>query len=48
MPKKQLEEWYDEIYQLSLLAFLELDNIERNRKISDLKDLIGKGKSDGQ
>ena len=48
MPKKELEEWYDEIYQLSLLAFLELDNIERNRKISDLKNLIGKGRSNGE
>ncbi len=48
MPRKELEEWYDEIYQLSLLAFLELDNIERNKKISDLKNFIGKGKSDGE
>lgn len=44
MPKKDLEQWYDETYQLSLLAFLELDNVERNKKISALKDLIGKGK----
>lgn len=46
MPKKELEQWYDETYQLFLLAFLELDNMERNRKISDLKNLIGKGKVD--
>lgn len=45
MSKTELEQWYDEIYQLSLLAFLELDNVERNRKISDLKDHIGKGKA---
>ena len=28
------------IYQLSLLAFLELDNVERNKKISKLKDFL--------
>ena len=44
MPKIELEQWYDETYQLFLLAFLEQDNIERNRKISNLKNLIGKGK----
>lgn len=43
MPKRELEQWYDETYQLSLLAFLELDNVERNKKISELKNLIGKG-----
>lgn len=46
MSQKELEQWYDETYQLSLLAFLELDNVERNRKISELKDFIGKGKSE--
>ena len=37
MSKKELEFWYDEIYQLSLLAFLELDNIERSKQIEVLK-----------
>ncbi|OUO25847.1 hypothetical protein [Eubacterium sp. An3] len=37
MSEQELEFWYDEIYQLSLLAFLELDNIERTRKIEILK-----------
>lgn len=37
MPIKELEFWYDEIYQLSLLAFLELDNIERTKQIEVLK-----------
>lgn len=43
MSKKDLEQWYDETYQLALLALLELDNIERNRIISELKNCIGKG-----
>lgn len=43
MPKKDLEQWYDETYQLALLALLELDNIERNSIISELKNCIGKG-----
>lgn len=43
MSKRDLEKWYDETYQLALLALLELDNIERNRKISLLKKCIGKG-----
>lgn len=37
MPIKELEFWYDEIYQLSLLSFLELDNIERSKQIEVLK-----------
>lgn len=43
MPKRELENWYDDTYQLCLLAFLELDNIERNMRLDDLKDKIGKG-----
>ena len=43
MSKRDMENWYDETYQLCLLAFLELDNIERNVKLEDLKDKIGKG-----
>lgn len=37
---EKLEEWYDEVYQMLLLSMLELDNIERNRKVSELKELI--------
>lgn len=34
----ELEEWYDELYQMMLLAKLELDNIERmNKYKTDLK-----------
>lgn len=32
-----LEGWYDELYQMILLAFLELDQLERNSKIKKLK-----------
>lgn len=43
MPKKDLESWYDETYQICLLAFLELENIERKEKIKELKEnLAGK------
>ena len=37
MEKPTLEEWYDEIYQLCLLAFLELDNEERKSKFENMK-----------
>lgn len=44
LPDKQLEEWYDETYQLCLLAILELDNVERNNKIKQLRDNISNTK----
>lgn len=44
MTMDELESWYDETYQLCLLAFLELDNLERNKKIAELKDNTGKGR----
>lgn len=37
MRKDTLEKWYDETYQLELLAFLLLDNVKRNKKIDELK-----------
>ena len=40
MPPEELESWYDETYQLCLLAFLELDNVERMQKIEELKKKI--------
>ena len=43
MDKSEIEEWYDELYQLILLAFLQLDNIERTKKIKDLKSKIDGG-----
>lgn len=42
MSKDELENWYDETYQLCLLAFLELDNVERTKKVSELKASFGK------
>ena len=37
MPSNELESWYDELYQMLLLARLEIDNIERKQKVADLK-----------
>jgi hypothetical protein len=37
MSGDDLEEWYDELYQMILLAKLELDHIERKVRIDELK-----------
>ena len=37
MNDEDLEQWYDETYQMCLLAFLELDNIERKKRVEELK-----------
>ena len=37
MPKEKLEEWYDELYQMILLAKLELDHLARKDRIIELK-----------
>ena len=37
MPIEELEDWYDEIYQMCLLCILELDHIERKKKIKEFK-----------
>ena len=39
-----LENWYDELYQMILLAFLEIDQIERNSRVKTLKANINGGK----
>lgn len=38
--EKELEEIYDETYQMCLLAFMELEHLNRKEKISDLKNRI--------
>lgn len=48
MNSDQMEAWYDELYQMMLLAFLLLDNQERAQKVSELKDNINRGKKNGQ
>lgn len=40
MTKEQLEKWYDELYQMILLGFLLLDNVERSKKVAELKSQI--------
>lgn len=40
MSNDELEKWYDETYQVCLLCFLELDNIERKKKIKELNENI--------
>lgn len=47
MTKKQLEKWYDELYQMILLAFLLLDNVDRTKKVKELKDKIVGGNGNG-
>lgn len=38
-----LEKWYDELYQMILLALLLLDNTDRTNKIKELKTKINGG-----
>ena len=40
MNADELEEWYDEIYQMLLLAILEHENIERSKRVKRLKENI--------
>lgn len=40
MTKKQLEKWYDELYQMMLFAILTLDNVERAKNVNELKSKI--------
>lgn len=44
MKKNELEEWYDELYQMILLAYLELDNIDRSKKVKELDKKIKEAK----
>lgn len=47
MSKTRLEKWYDELYQMMLLAFLLLDNADRTDKVRELKEKIVGGQSNG-
>lgn len=40
MPKEQLEHWYDEVYQMCLLAFLRLEHADRKKDFDTLKGKI--------
>ena len=40
MPKEELEEWYDKIYDMCLYAFMTLDQADRNAKVKELKSII--------
>ena len=44
MSKEELEKWYDETYQLALMAYLYLENVERVNKIATLKQELGSGR----
>ena len=39
MSKDELENWYDEIYQMCLLAFLELEHLKRKACIKELEKI---------
>lgn len=47
MSKTRLEKWYDELYQMMLLAFLLLDNVDRADKVRELKEKIVGGQQNG-
>ncbi len=40
MNKKKLEAWYDELYQMMLLAQLELEQAKRKEKVKELKETV--------
>lgn len=40
MSNEVLENWYDELYQMMLLAYLRMDQVERNAKVKALKQAV--------
>lgn len=40
MDSATLENWYDELYQMMLLAYLQLDQLARNTKVKELKQAV--------
>ena len=47
MKPDEIEEWYDELYQMMLLAYLMLDNVDRKKRFDVLKKNI-EGAGNGQ
>ena len=45
MSKTRLEKWYDELYQMILLAFLLLDNVQRAANVKELKEKLLENKT---
>ena len=39
MDEKTIEQWYDDLYQTLLLAFLELDHLDRKSRIEHIKSI---------
>lgn len=44
MSLSDLEYWYDNLFQMFLLAYLELDNLPRKKLVADFKQQIGEAK----
>ena len=42
MSNDELEKWYDETYQMCLLAFLQIENFVRKAEFDELKAEIEK------
>ena len=42
MPTDELEKWYDETYQMCLLAILQMEHAERKKSLKNLHSLIDK------
>lgn len=40
MENDSLENWYDELYQMMLLAYLQLDHEQRKKRIKELKQMV--------
>lgn len=43
MSNDELEQWYDETYQMCLLAFLEIEHADRKKKFDQVKECIENG-----
>ena len=42
LKEEELEQWYDDLYQMLLLAFLELDHLDRKGRIEQLNENLKK------